>query len=689
MEVVSSLGFRDFPSLTLTSSLNHRPHPSFKDRPPTKSPARPIRTRRPSSTPPSKKPKPFRERDAFPSSLPLHSKNPHIIHRAIQNLARKNKLEDALTILDYLEQRGIPVNATTFSALLAACVRRKSLIHGKQVHVHIRINGLEKSEFLGTKLVHLYTACGSIEDAQKVFDESSSSNVYSWNALLRGTVISGKRRYKDVVSTFAEMREQGVDLNVYSLSNVFKSFAGASALRQGLKTHALAVKNGLFSSDFLKTSVVDMYFKCGKVGLARRVFDEIEERDIVAWGAMIAGLAHNKRQWEALGLFRMMISREGIYPNSVIITTILPVLGDVKALKLGKEVHAHVLKSKNYVEQPFVHSGLIDFYCKCGDMVSGRRVFYGSKQRNAISWTALMSGYAANGRFDQALRSIVWMQQEGFKPDVVTIATVLPVCAELRAVKQGKEIHCYALKKLYLPNVSLVTSLMVMYSKCGVPEYPARLFDRLEQRNVKAWTAMIDCYVVTGDLRAGIEVFRSMLLSKHRPDSVTMGRVLTVCSELKALKLGKEIHGHILKKEFESIPFVSARIIKMYGQCGDLKSANFSFDSVVVKGSLTWTAIIEAYECNGRLRDAVNCFEQMRSEGFTPNAFTFTAVLSICSRAGFADEACRFFHLMHQTYKLQPSEDQYSMVIELLNRVGRVEEAQRLAIMSSSSSLQI
>ncbi|KAG2264313.1 hypothetical protein Bca52824_071392 [Brassica carinata] len=166
----------------------------------------------------------------------------------------------------------------------------------------------------------MYTACGSIEDAQKVFDESSSSNVYSWNALLRGTVISGKRRYGDFLSTFTEMREQGVDLNVYSLSNVFKSFAGASALRQGLKTHALAVKNGLFSSEFLKTSVVDMYFKCGQVGLARRVFDEIKEKDIVSWGAMIAGLAHNKRQWEALGLFRMMISQEGIYPNSAIIT---------------------------------------------------------------------------------------------------------------------------------------------------------------------------------------------------------------------------------------------------------------------------------------------------------------------------------------------------------------------------------
>ncbi|AEE35203.1 Pentatricopeptide repeat (PPR-like) superfamily protein [Arabidopsis thaliana] len=688
MEVVSSLGIRDLPaSLSVTTSLNHRPHRSDKDGAPAKSPIRPSRTRRP-STSPAKKPKPFRERDAFPSSLPLHSKNPYIIHRDIQIFARQNNLEVALTILDYLEQRGIPVNATTFSALLEACVRRKSLLHGKQVHVHIRINGLESNEFLRTKLVHMYTACGSVKDAQKVFDESTSSNVYSWNALLRGTVISGKKRYQDVLSTFTEMRELGVDLNVYSLSNVFKSFAGASALRQGLKTHALAIKNGLFNSVFLKTSLVDMYFKCGKVGLARRVFDEIVERDIVVWGAMIAGLAHNKRQWEALGLFRTMISEEKIYPNSVILTTILPVLGDVKALKLGKEVHAHVLKSKNYVEQPFVHSGLIDLYCKCGDMASGRRVFYGSKQRNAISWTALMSGYAANGRFDQALRSIVWMQQEGFRPDVVTIATVLPVCAELRAIKQGKEIHCYALKNLFLPNVSLVTSLMVMYSKCGVPEYPIRLFDRLEQRNVKAWTAMIDCYVENCDLRAGIEVFRLMLLSKHRPDSVTMGRVLTVCSDLKALKLGKELHGHILKKEFESIPFVSARIIKMYGKCGDLRSANFSFDAVAVKGSLTWTAIIEAYGCNELFRDAINCFEQMVSRGFTPNTFTFTAVLSICSQAGFVDEAYRFFNLMLRMYNLQPSEEHYSLVIELLNRCGRVEEAQRLAVMSSSSSLQ-
>ena len=102
-------------------------------------------------------------------------------------------------------------------------------------------------------------------------------------------------------------------------------------------------------------------------------------------------------------------------------------------------------------------------YCKCGDMGSGRKVFYGSMERNAISWTALMSGYVSNGRPEQALRSIVWMQQEGSRPDVVTVATIVPVCTELRALDQGKEIHAYVVKNYFLDNISIVSSLMMMY----------------------------------------------------------------------------------------------------------------------------------------------------------------------------------------------------------------------------------
>ncbi|OMO79049.1 hypothetical protein COLO4_24586 [Corchorus olitorius] len=630
-------------------------------------------------------PQPFFEENAFPSSLPLHTKNPHAIYKDIQRFARQNKLKEALTILDYVDQQGIPVNATTFSSLLAACVRSKSLADGRQIHAHIRINGLENNEFLRAKLAQMYTSCGSIEEAQRVFDECTSRNVHSWNALLRGTVISGKKRYLDVLSTFSEMRMLAVELNEYTFSNVLKSFAGASAFRQGLKAHALLVKNGFIDSSMLRTGLIDMYFKCGKIKLAYRVFEETPERDIVLWGAMIAGFAHNRMQREALDYVRWMIS-EGVYPNPVILTTVLPAIGEVWARKLGQEVHAYVLKTKNYSKQLVIQSALVDMYCKCSDMDSGRRVFYCSSERNVISWTALMSGYVSNGRLDQALRSVVWMQQEGFRPDVVTVATVLPVCAELRALSHGKEIHAYAVKNCFLPNVSIVTSLMIMYSKCGVVDYSFKLFNNMEARNVISWTAMIESCVESGRLHEALCVFRSMQLSKHRPDSVAMARMFNVCGALRAVKLGKEIHGQVLKKGFESIPFVSAEIIKMYGSCGLLTSAKLVFDAVPAKGSMTWTAIIEACGYNDLCKDAISLFHQMASEGYTPNHFTFNVVLSICRQGGFVDEACQIFSIMTRKYKLKASDEQYSIIIDLLNMYGHFEEAERYLHMSSLSS---
>ncbi|PHT43231.1 Pentatricopeptide repeat-containing protein, chloroplastic [Capsicum baccatum] len=630
-----------------------------------------------------KQPQKYPKHNILPNLLSVHTKNPHAIYKDIQKFAHQNKLKEALTILDYLDHRGIPVNPTTFSFLIAACVRMKCLSSAKVVHTHILINGLGDNEFIQTKVVNMYAACGSIEDAKKMFDKMPVRSVYPWNALLRGNVVLGGRKYKDVLGTFSDMRGLGVDVNVYSFSCLIKSFAGASALFQGLKTHGMLIKNGFLGSDIVRTSLMDMYFKCGKVRLAYRVFEEVEERDVVTWGAMIAGFAHNKLQREVLEYTRLMI-KEGIEVNSVILTTILPVIGEVQERKLGKEVHAYVIKTKEYSKQLFIQSGLVDMYSKCGDILSGRKVFYGSKERNAISWTALISGYILNGRLDQALRSIVWMQQEGFKPDLVTVATILPVCGKLKVLKQGKEIHAYAVKNGFLPNASVSTCLMMMYSKCGLLQYSSKVFDGMENRNVISWTAMMDSYIDSGCLEEALGIFRSMQLSKHRADSVAMGRILSVCGKLRLLKLGREIHGQILKKDISFVPFVSAELVKMYGGCGAIDKSRFSFAAIPVKGSLTWTAIIEAYGLSGQYREAINEFKQMISKGFNPNHFTFKVVFSICEKAGFADEGCQFFTMMTQKYKIKASEDHYTSIINLLHHVGRTKEAEKFVLLKQS-----
>ncbi|KAI4374203.1 hypothetical protein MLD38_012220 [Melastoma candidum] len=600
--------------------------------------------------------KPFAEADVFPSSLPLHTRNPHDIYKDIRKFARAKKLKEALVILDYMDQRGIPVNVTTLSSVISACIRKKSLVEGRQVHVHVKINGLENNEFLRAKLINMYMSCGSPEDAKRIFDTGSSTTSYPYNALMRGAVIAGGRQYRDVMSTFSEMQELGIDCTEYTYSCLIKSIAGASAFQRGLKAHALLVKNGFISSSILKTCLVDMYCKCGKVKLACNVFEEAEDRDIVLWGAMISGFAHNRLFGEAIEFTRMMMD-QGLSLNSVVLTAILPIVGDLQDRTLGRELHGYIMK-RRFSKQLPVQTGLIDMYCKCGNMTYGRRVFYNTKERNAVTWTALMSGYISNGRLEQAVRSIIWMQQERFWPDMVTVATVLPVCSELRDLKRGKEIHAYSVKRGFLANVSVITCLMVMYSKCKVIQYTARLFESLPERNVICWTAMIDSYAESGLPYEALDVFRSMQLSWHRPDSIVFSRILNVCSQVKAVKLGKEIHGQILKKNLQDNPYISAGLIRIYASCQSMGSAVSVFESTSTKGAITWTAIIEAYGMNSLYTDAVVLFRQMTSEGFSPNEITLKTVLEICRRGGFEDEASRVADTMsaqHETYATEGS----------------------------------
>ncbi|KAG9458904.1 hypothetical protein H6P81_003412 [Aristolochia fimbriata] len=621
--------------------------------------------------------KKYKDAQLFPQSLPLHTKNPHVVYKDIQRFARQRKLKEALAILDYLEQEGIPINATTFSSLLTACTRSKALTEGKQIHVHIRINGLESNEFLCAKLVEMYASSGCMDDAKQVIEEMPNQSVYPWNALLRGSVIKGHRSTQELLQIYSRMRELGVELNEYSFSCLIKCFAGSPALKQGMKAHALLMKNGLLSSsELLMTSLIDMYFKSGKIRFAWQLFSEIEERDVVAWGAMIAGFAHNRLRWESLEFTRWM-SSEGIQPNSVILTMILPVIGEVSARRLGQEVHAYVIKTKHYSKQQFIQSALVDMYCKCGDIGSGRRVFYASMNRNTVLWTALMSGYASSGRLEQALRCIPWMQQEGVRPDIVTIATVLPVCGELKALKQGKELHVFIVKNRFLPNISISTSLISMYSKCQRLDSACKVFNAMEKRNIICWTAMLESYLNNGCSHDALRMFRSMQDSKQRPDSVAMARMLDACGSLSYLKLGKELHGQLLKRYMDLVPYVTSAIIKFYGRCDEIQKSKLVFDRIPARGSLTWTAMIEAYGCAGLYREALDQFKRMKSKGFEPTLFTFNVVLSICSKAEFVDEAVRLLNYMRQKQGVKTSEEHYAFIIDLLNRAGRVSEAER------------
>nr|KYP41818.1 hypothetical protein KK1_036783 [Cajanus cajan] len=312
----------------------------------------------------------------------------------------------------------------------------------------------------------------------------------------------------------------------------------------------------------------------------------------------------------------------------------------------------------------------------------------------------------------QVLEHVRLMLVEGISPNLVVMAVILDVIGEVGARNLGREAHGFVVKRIwYHEEISVlsalidmylkcgdvgsgsrilhsvmkrkVSSLMVLYSKCGVIEYSMRLFDGMARRNVVSWTAMIDSCVENGRLCEAIGVMRSMLLTEHRPDTVTMARMLRVCGKLKVLRLGKEVHGQVLKRGFVVVHYVAAELIDMYGICGDVDKAKLLFSAIPVKGSMTWSALIRAYGYKEWYQEAVDLFDDMISNGCSPNRFTFEAVLSICDRAGFVEDAFRIFDLMSR-FKIEASKEHCTIMIRLLTRYGKLDEAQRFVEMSSS-----
>ncbi|CAN6349204.1 unnamed protein product [Urochloa humidicola] len=615
------------------------------------------------------------------------SKNASALSAELRRLARAGRLPSALSLLDHLSHRGVPATASAFAALLSAC---RSLRHARQVHAHLRVHGLDTNEFLLARLVELYLALGAADDARGVLDAmpQRGATAYSWNALLHGHVRRGRGEAAGpVADAFAEMRAAGADANEYTYGCVLKSISGSArpSVAMATATHATLIKNAFAGAPgMLMTGLMDVYFKCGKVKLAVRVFEEIPERDVVAWGAAIAGFAHKGMKREALEHFRWMVE-DGVHVNCVVLTSIVPVIGELRARNLGREIHGFVVKKfGDRKDVAKVQAGLVDMYCKCGDMISGRRVFYSSEKRNAVSWTALMSGYASNGRPDQALRCIAWMQQEGIRPDLIAVGTVLPVCTKLKALEEGKQLHAYALRRWFLPNVSLCTSLITMYGSCDCLEYSHRVFHDMDKKTVRAWTALVDAYLKNGDPSTAVDLFRSMLLTNRRPDAVAITRMLSACCDIGALKLGKEVHGQVLKLRMEPLPLVAAQLVNMYGTCGDLKVAHRVFNRTESKGSLTCTSIIQAYAINQKHKEALNLFAWMLSNKFVPTKATFDVVLRICDAAGLHDEALEIFSSMVQEYKLEASQENFNCIIRLLAGAGRISEAQRFADLKST-----
>lgn len=518
----------------------------------------------------------------------------------------------------------------------------------------------------------MYISCGEIESARLAFDDLPQPSVFLWNAMIRAYAWNGP--FGGAVELYERMLDSGVEPNKFTFPFVLKACSALEALADGILIHEHAKTAGLELDVYVSTALIDMYVKCGCLADAHKVFCRMPQKDVVAWNALVSGYALNGRYDEAVSCVLQM-QRTGRIPNPSTIVALLPIIGQAKALRQGKSIHAFCIRRCIDKDDVLVNTALLDMYGKSECLVHARRIFDGMSFRNEVTWSAIIGGYTLCGRMAEALQIFRMMLREGsFFAGPTSLAIILRACANLSDLESGRLIHNYLVKSGLLLHVTAANSLLSMYAKVGTVEDAIRFFNEMSVKDTVSYSAIISGCVKNGNAEEALDVFRDMASSGMGIDAATMIGVIPACSHLAALQHGKCSHAHIISHGLTSDSTVCNALIDMYAKCGRIDVARRVFDTMPKRDTVSWNTIIAGYGIHGLGDESVSLFLKMESAALAPDDITFICLLSACSHSGLVCEGKHWFLTMKEKYKIVPRMEHFICMVDLLGRGGLLNE---------------
>lgn len=349
------------------------------------------------------------------------------------------------------------------------------------------------------------------------------------------------------------------------------------------------------------------------------------------------------------------------------------------SVAVGSQLHALSVKL-GLVSDTFVLNSLINMYSFCSYPATARLVLDSAPQGacDAVSWNTIIAGYLRGGMPNKALQAFGQMAKEQVRLDEVTLLNALVACARTGTMKVGRMCHALVVVNGFEINCYMGSSLVSMYTKCGLVEDARKVFDAMHERNVVCWTSMISGYTQLGKFKEAVELFRGMQIAGVKADDATIATVVSSCAQMGALDLGRYVHAycgvHGLGKDLA----VKNSLIDMYSKCGDIKKAYKIFCGLAKRDVFSWTAMIMGFAVNGLCGEALDLFAQMEREGeIMPNEVTFLGVLTSCSHGGLVEQGYHHFHLMSTIYNLAPRIEHYGCMVDLLGRAKLLAEAEQ------------
>ncbi|XP_021772446.1 putative pentatricopeptide repeat-containing protein At1g56570 [Chenopodium quinoa] len=427
---------------------------------------------------------------------------------------------------------------------------------------------------------------------------------------------------------------------------------------------------------FLATNLIKSYFDKGLIKDARKLFDEMPERDVVAWTTMIAGYTSCNYDSLAWTVYNEML-KEGVKPNAFTVSSVLKCCKGMKCYACGTLVHGLAIKH-GLVGSIYVDNSLMDVYATCcNTMDEACMVFRNVYPKNGVSWTTLIAGYTHRGDGYGGLRAFQHMLSEGAEQSAFSFSIAVKACALTGASSHGAQLHATLVKFGLNSSLPVMNSIIDMYCWCQSLSEASQCFSEMSQKDLITWNTLIAGYKRSNSTKC-LSVFTSMESQGFSPNCFTFSSVVAACADLSLLNCGQQIHANILRRGLDRNMALANSLIDMYAKCGSISDSRKIFEFQSSKDLVSWTSMMIAYGVHGYGEEAVKLFNEMVRSGIWPDRVAFMAVLSACSHAGLVIEGLRCFNTMLTEYNIVPDQNIYGCVVDLLGRAGKVEAAYEL-----------
>ncbi|XP_068661542.1 pentatricopeptide repeat-containing protein At3g56550-like [Aristolochia californica] len=427
------------------------------------------------------------------------------------------------------------IEINNFLTSLQGCNSMQKL---KKIHAQIYVNGCHSYPSIAEKLLNFcaVSVSGDLSYARVLFGQIEHPLVSAWNSIIRGYSRS-PFPFEAILLYNRMIQEHCCRPDNYTFSFLLKACGKAKADKKCREAHGSIIRQGCLSDVSVCTNLVRSYGVNGSVETAKKLFDEMHEKDLVAWNSMISCCSQAGLHTETMEIYDQMRT-SSVEPDEFTVVSLLSSCAHLGALRFGVEMHKFA-EENGFTGNVFVGNALIDMYAKCGSLERACQVFSRMKRKDLSTWNSIIVGLGVHGCGDGAIGFFRQMLGEGVRPNSITFIGLLSGCSHQGLVNEGVEyFHMMRSEFCLNPGTKHLGCMVDLFGRAGKFEDALHLIENSDTADDPIlWRTLLSACRIHKNVAMGEVALRNLVRtnSQNAGDCLLMSGIYADTGDMQGV----------------------------------------------------------------------------------------------------------------------------------------------------------